>query len=164
MRQSKGAILSRSGFYSRREGPVLEFNLGEGQRRARTPTVTILLISLSAGQYNLESDWADAGRKVIVRHCPTCVHDCIVGHGRHRKPELPCIFSTGVIDVITARSGRIKQQWVTSMQKPPRGFRQFENAQSLASEKERAKPAPSGRVRAWWRYGTRSLASPRSAN
>jgi len=49
------------------------------------PTVTILSISLSAAQYNLESDWAEAGTEVIVRHCPICVQDSIVGHGRRRK-------------------------------------------------------------------------------
>jgi hypothetical protein len=50
-----------------------------------TPTVTILFISVSAAQYNLESDWADAGTKSIVRQCPICVQDSIVGHGRRRK-------------------------------------------------------------------------------
>ena len=49
------------------------------------PTVTILFISLSAAQYNLETDWAEAGTEVILRRCPICVQDSIVGHGRRRK-------------------------------------------------------------------------------
>ena len=47
------------------------------------PTVTILFISLSAAQYNLEEDWA--GAEVILRRCPICSQDSIVGHGRRRK-------------------------------------------------------------------------------
>jgi len=59
--------------------------LGKADVASGAPTVTILFISLSAAQYNLESDWADAGTKVILRHCPICVQDSIVGHGRRRK-------------------------------------------------------------------------------
>jgi hypothetical protein len=40
---------------------------------------------VSAAQYNLETDWARAGAEVILRHCPICVQDSIVGHGRRRK-------------------------------------------------------------------------------
>jgi len=65
--------------------PPSSSDLGKGQRRERAPTVTILFISLSAAQYNLQSDWADACTNVIVRHCPICVQDSIVGHGRRRK-------------------------------------------------------------------------------
>jgi len=85
MGQSKGVILFQSGFYSGGEGPALEFDLGKGNVASGAPTVTILFIPLSAAQYNLESDWADAGTKVIVRHCPICVQDSIVGHGCRRK-------------------------------------------------------------------------------
>jgi hypothetical protein len=48
-------------------------------------SITILFISLSAEQYNLETDWAEAGREVILRRCPVCVQDSIIGHGRRRK-------------------------------------------------------------------------------
>jgi hypothetical protein len=47
--------------------------------------VSILFISLSAAQYNLESDWAEAGTEVILCQCSFCVQDSIVGHGRRRK-------------------------------------------------------------------------------
>ena len=46
---------------------------------------TILFIPLSAAQFNLEADWAEAGMQVILRHCPICAQDSIVGHGRRRK-------------------------------------------------------------------------------
>jgi hypothetical protein len=46
---------------------------------------TILFIPLSAAQFNLEADWAEAGMQVILRHCPICSQDAIVGHGRRRK-------------------------------------------------------------------------------
>jgi hypothetical protein len=47
--------------------------------------VTILFITLSAAQYNLEADWAEAGAEVILRRCPICSQDSIIGHGRRRK-------------------------------------------------------------------------------
>jgi class 3 adenylate cyclase len=65
--------------------PPSSSDLGKANVASGAPTVTILFISLSAAQYNLESDWAEAGTKVIVRHCPICVEDSIIGHGRRRK-------------------------------------------------------------------------------
>ena len=46
---------------------------------------TILFIPLSAAQYNLEADWAEPGAEIILRRCPICLQDSIVGHGRRRK-------------------------------------------------------------------------------
>jgi transposase-like protein len=46
---------------------------------------TILFIPLSAAQYNLAADWAEAGAEIILRHCPICSEDSIIGHGRRRK-------------------------------------------------------------------------------
>ena len=60
-------------------------DLGKGQRRERAPTVTILVISLSPAPGNLEVDWAEAGTDIILRRCPICEQDSIVGHGRRRK-------------------------------------------------------------------------------
>ena len=47
--------------------------------------VTILFISLSAAQNNLEADWAGADGGPILRQCPICLRDSIIGHGRRRK-------------------------------------------------------------------------------
>jgi hypothetical protein len=46
--------------------------------------VTILFIPLSVAQYNLETDWAK-GAEFILRRCPICSEDSIIGHGRRRK-------------------------------------------------------------------------------
>jgi len=47
--------------------------------------VTILFISLSAAQNNLEAEWAEADGGPILRQCPICLRDSIIGHGRRRK-------------------------------------------------------------------------------
>ena len=46
---------------------------------------TILFISLSAAQCNLEADWADPDAIPLQRRCPLCLQDSIVGHGRRPK-------------------------------------------------------------------------------
>ena len=47
--------------------------------------VTILFISLSAAQYNLQAEGAKADAEAILRRCPICLRDSIIGHGRRRK-------------------------------------------------------------------------------
>lgn len=47
--------------------------------------VTILFIAPSAAQGNLEVDWTGAAADVILRRCPVCRRDSIIGHGRRRK-------------------------------------------------------------------------------
>ena len=59
--------------------------MGKANVASGAPTVTILFISFSAAQYNRGADWAEAGANVILRRCPICVQDSIVGHGRRRK-------------------------------------------------------------------------------
>jgi transposase-like protein len=59
--------------------------LGKANVVSGAPTVTILVISLSFAQGNVEADWAEAGAEVIMRRCPICEQDSIVGHGRRRK-------------------------------------------------------------------------------
>jgi len=51
----------------------------------RAPITTILFIPLSADQGNLAANWAAACAEVILRQCPVCQYDSIVGHGRRRK-------------------------------------------------------------------------------
>jgi hypothetical protein len=46
---------------------------------------TILFIASSAAQDNLGMDWAEAVADVILRRCPLCQRDSIIGHGRRRK-------------------------------------------------------------------------------
>ena len=72
--QAESVILFQSGFFSGGEGPALRVRiLGKVNVASGAPTVTILFISLSAAQYNLEADWAEAGARVILRRCPICV-------------------------------------------------------------------------------------------
>jgi hypothetical protein len=52
--------------------------------RAEPPIGTIVFISLSVAQSKLEADWAEPAEG-IVRRCPVCMRDSIVGHGRRRK-------------------------------------------------------------------------------
>ena len=35
--------------------------------------------------HKLERDWAEGCDQIILRHCPACERDSIVGHGRRRK-------------------------------------------------------------------------------
>jgi len=69
----------------RRKGSAPTHRSWAGHRAGRSPQSTILFIPLSAAQYNLEADWAEAGAEVILRRCPICSEDSIVGHGRRRK-------------------------------------------------------------------------------
>lgn len=57
-----------------------------GQRRRRSPLkVTILFVPVSAGREQLAASWAEDCDQIILRHCPICKRDSIVGHGRRRK-------------------------------------------------------------------------------
>jgi hypothetical protein len=51
----------------------------------QSPVATILFIPLSLAQNNLEADWAEMSAQVILRRCPICLQDSIVGHGRRSK-------------------------------------------------------------------------------
>lgn len=52
----------------------------------RSPfAVTILFIPVFAPLEKLATDWAEDCDKIILRLCPICKRDSIVGHGRRRK-------------------------------------------------------------------------------
>jgi len=57
----------------------------QGRRLCNTHIGTILFIPLSPAQYNLERDWAEVGAELILRQCPICLQDSIIGHGRRRR-------------------------------------------------------------------------------
>jgi len=46
---------------------------------------TIVFIPLSAAQSKRQADWAEAGSEAIVRRCPICLQDSVMGHGRRQK-------------------------------------------------------------------------------
>jgi len=52
---------------------------------AEPPWATILFIPLSAPPRKLETDGAEDCDQVILRRCPGCEGDSIIGHGRRRK-------------------------------------------------------------------------------
>jgi Domain of unknown function (DUF6431) len=47
--------------------------------------LTILFIPVSAPLDKLAADWAEDCDKIVLRLCPICKRDSIVGHGRRRK-------------------------------------------------------------------------------
>jgi hypothetical protein len=57
----------------------------QGQCRCGVPIATILFIPFSCGQINLETAWAADCAEVVLRRCPVCHRDSIIGHGRRRK-------------------------------------------------------------------------------
>ena len=67
------------------KAPCSRLDLGKVNATSGAPTATILFISLSPAQYNLEEDWAEAGARDIPRRCPICSEDSIIGHGRRQK-------------------------------------------------------------------------------
>ena len=60
-------------------------DLGKVINPGRAPITTILFIPFSGDQFNREADWAEASAEVILRQCPICFEDSIIGHGRRRK-------------------------------------------------------------------------------
>jgi hypothetical protein len=46
---------------------------------------TILFIPASVPLDKLATDWAEGCDKIILRRCPVCKQDSIIGHGRRRK-------------------------------------------------------------------------------
>jgi len=57
-----------------------------GRGRRRNPCeVTILFVPVSAAPDRLEADWAEDCDKIILRRCPICGQDSIIGHGHRRK-------------------------------------------------------------------------------
>jgi Domain of unknown function (DUF6431) len=66
------------------EGPALESDLCKVPPSGRAPFCTIVFISLSAAQSKLEADWAEPAEG-IIRRCPVCLRNSVVGHGRRRK-------------------------------------------------------------------------------
>ncbi|HKW35281.1 MAG TPA: DUF6431 domain-containing protein [Candidatus Acidoferrum sp.] len=55
------------------------------RRRAELQRDTILFIPFSVSPHKGEDDWARDCDQVILRRCPVCECDSIIGHGRRRK-------------------------------------------------------------------------------
>jgi hypothetical protein len=74
--------LAASGF----EEKELRFRLRSWQVNVggRAPSTTILFIPFSVPRHKLETEWEKDCDK-ILRRCPVCQRESIIGHGRRRK-------------------------------------------------------------------------------
>jgi hypothetical protein len=59
--------------------------LADSAQRESLPSCTVLFIPFSADYCNPAFDWAAACAEQIIRCCPKCLCDSIIGHGRRRK-------------------------------------------------------------------------------
>ena len=67
-------------------GAPLPASILAGRSRKRNPCeVTILFVPVSVAPDQLAAGWAEDCDEIILRRCPVCEQDSIVGHGRRRK-------------------------------------------------------------------------------
>ena len=86
MDSKQEVIFSFRWSFFRRRGPASCQHLGRIRSEKRDPLeVTILFVPVSAPCGQLAACWADDCDKIILRRCPICKQDSIVGHGRRRK-------------------------------------------------------------------------------
>ena len=88
--QSNSKAGSRKALFSwgwifRRRSSASGSDLGRSTPWAELQRTTILFIPRSAPSYKLETDWARGCDKTVLRRCPACERDSIIGHGRRRK-------------------------------------------------------------------------------
>jgi hypothetical protein len=72
-------------FFFRRRGSVSGGDLGWSKPEAEALRGTILFVAVSAAPGKLATDWAEDCDKIILRRCPFCERNSIIGHGRRRK-------------------------------------------------------------------------------
>ena len=56
-----------------------------GPRQRRNPFEVIRFVPVSAPPDRLEADWAEDCDKMILRRCPVCEQESIIGHGCRRE-------------------------------------------------------------------------------
>ena len=66
------------------EGSALESDRARSLRRAEPPLTRLSLSHFPRAQSKLEADWAEPAEG-IIRQCPICLRDSVVGHGLRRK-------------------------------------------------------------------------------
>ena len=74
-----------AGFFFRRRGSASSDDLDGSKARDGTPEVTILFVPVTVPLPQVTACWAEDCDTIILRHCPVCKRDSIVGHGRRRK-------------------------------------------------------------------------------
>jgi hypothetical protein len=73
------------GFSSGGGAPLLASILADRSRKRNPCEVTILFVPVSVALERLAAGWAEDWDEIILRRCPVCEKDSIVGHGRRRK-------------------------------------------------------------------------------
>src|ERR1700746_1979595 len=72
------------GWILRRRSSASGSDLGRSTSGGRAPSTTIYFIPFSAPPHKLETEWEkDCGK--ILRRCPVCQRESIIGHGRRCK-------------------------------------------------------------------------------
>ena len=82
---SKKAYFLSVGVFFRRRGPASRQHLGGSEQEADPCEVTILFGPARVQPADLATGWAEDLDEIILRHCPVCDSDSIIGHGRRRK-------------------------------------------------------------------------------
>ena len=73
------------GFSSGGGVPLPASILADRSRKRNRCEVTILFVPVSVALERLAAGWAEDSDEIILRRCPVCEKDSIVGHGRRRK-------------------------------------------------------------------------------
>ena len=73
------------GFSSGGGAPLPASILADRSRKRNPCEVTILFVPVSVALERVAACWAEDSDEIILRRCPVCEQDSIVGHGRRRK-------------------------------------------------------------------------------
>jgi hypothetical protein len=73
------------GFSSGGGAPLPASILADRSRKRNRCEVTILFVPVSVALERLAAGWAEDSDAIILRRCPVCEKDSIIGHGSRRK-------------------------------------------------------------------------------
>ena len=85
MAWSKKLYFLSVGFSSGGGSPLPASILADRSGKRDPCEVTILFVPVSVPLERLAAGWAEGSDEIILRRCPVCEQDSIVGHGRRRK-------------------------------------------------------------------------------
>lgn len=83
--RSRDALFFFSWNFLQEAGPCFQLRSWQVYVWAEPRLSTIQFIPLSAPLRKIETDWDEGCGEVILRRCPICDQDSIIGHGRRRK-------------------------------------------------------------------------------
>ena len=85
LREAKHYYFPVGIFFRRRQGSASGSGLGRSLPEQSPRSTTILFVPLSAAPCKIETDWDEGCAEIILRRCPNCGNDSIIGHGLRRK-------------------------------------------------------------------------------